>query len=105
MQIGPIVAVRKGSPAEEAGFHVGDRIIEVNGEPVGDPLSLPQRLVPQDSSLEPIRFVVIRTDRQGVDSNRTLTVRPEPPLQADDDFPLGGPTAIESVGVAYGVTH
>lgn len=104
MQIGPVVAVRKGSPAEEAGFHVGDRIIEVNGEPVGDPLSLPQRLVPQSSSPEPIKFLISRTDRQGAESNRTLTVTPEPPLQYDDDFLLGGPTAIESIGVAYSVT-
>ena len=105
MQIGPIVAIRKGSPAEEAGFHVGDKIVEVNGEAVGDPLSLPQRLVPQDSSPEAIKFVVTRTDRQGVESNRTLTVRPEPPLQFDSDFPLGGPTAVESIGIAYGVTR
>src|SRR5205823_2531217 len=91
MQIGPVVAIRKGSPAEEAGFHVGDRIIEVNGEPVGDPLSLSQRLVAQALSAEPIKFVVSRTDRQGVESNRTLTASPEPPLQHHNEFLLGGP--------------
>jgi regulator of sigma E protease len=105
MEIGPIVAVRKGSPAEEAGFRVGDKIIEVNGEPVGDPLSLPQRLVPQSASAEPIKTVVSRTDQKNATVTRTLTVKPEPPLQFQDDFPLGGPTAIESIGIAYSVTN
>jgi regulator of sigma E protease len=105
MQIGPIVAVRKGSPAEEAGFQVKDQIIEINGEPAGDALSLPQRLVQLGASLDPIKFTVSRTDRQGAESKRTLTVKPEQPLQFNDDFPLGGPTAIESIGVAYTVTH
>jgi regulator of sigma E protease len=105
MQIGPIVAVRKGSPAEEAGIQVKDLIVEVNGESIGDPLSLPQRLVPQSSPPEPIKVVVSRTDRQGVESKRTLTVTPEPPLQFNDDYFHGGPVAIESIGVAYNVTH
>jgi regulator of sigma E protease len=104
MQIGPILAIRKGSPAEEAGFHVGDKIVQIDGEPVGDPLSLPQRLVPQDPSPAAVKIVVSRTDRQGAESNRTLTVTPEPPLQYIDDFLLGGPTAIESIGIAYAVT-
>jgi regulator of sigma E protease len=105
MQIGPIVSVRKGSPAAEAGFHEGDRIEQVDGEPVGDPLSLAQRLLPQSINATPIKFVVTRADRQGAETNRTLTVVPEPPLQSHTDFPIGGPTAIESIGISYSVTR
>ncbi len=44
MKMGPITAVQEHSPAAEAGLEVGDVITEIDGEPAGDPLSLPNRL-------------------------------------------------------------
>src|SRR4029434_7425642 len=38
MKMGPIAAIREGSPAADAGFHVGDVILKINDQPVGDPL-------------------------------------------------------------------
>jgi regulator of sigma E protease len=35
---------------------------------------------------------------------KTIVVTPEPPRQFHNEFVLGGPTAIESVGIAYDVT-
>ena len=60
MKMGPIIAIRKGSPAQAAGFEIGDMMQEVNGEPVGDPLALSQRLAPQSEPAEPITFTVER---------------------------------------------
>lgn len=40
LEMGPIAAVRKGSPGESAGLKAGDIIVTVNGEPV-DPFRLP----------------------------------------------------------------
>jgi regulator of sigma E protease len=44
MSLGPITAVQKSSPATSAGLEVGDRIVSINGEPVGDPITLENRL-------------------------------------------------------------
>jgi len=104
MEIGPIVAVRKGSPAEEAGFREGDVIVSINGQPVGDPVSLPQRLVPKTAMPEPITFEVSRSGQQGTPAIKTIEVTPEAPRQFHHEFRAGGPTAIESVGIAYDVS-
>ena len=44
MEMAPISAVQDNSPAAEAGIQVGDVIKTVDGEPVGDPVTLPSRL-------------------------------------------------------------
>src|SRR4029078_4854800 len=43
MKIRPVTALRENSPALKAGMQVGDVIESINGEPLGDPLSLSQR--------------------------------------------------------------
>jgi regulator of sigma E protease len=103
MKIGPVLAVRVGSPAEDAGFLPGDVITQINGQPVGDPLSLGQRLMPAPGSTEPIVFTVSRSDGKGKATTETLSVTPELPRQLNDSFTLGT-AAIESVGIAYRVT-
>lgn len=104
MKIGPIVAVREGSPAQKAGFQSGDMIQKVNGEEIGDPLSLGQRLIPESKS-EKWTFIVARKDAAGKEIARELTVHPEMPDQYEEDYPLGGPVSIESIGVAYDVSN
>ena len=44
MKIGPLVAIQQGSVASEVGFQVGDELATLNGEPIGDPLTLSQRV-------------------------------------------------------------
>ncbi|HZL91923.1 MAG TPA: site-2 protease family protein [Pirellulaceae bacterium] len=104
MEIGPIVAVREGSPAQKAGFQAGDLIQEVNGQPVGDPLSLGQRLIPKDDA-ESWTFVVARQGADGAVTTRSITVTPEVPDQYFEDYRTGGPASIESIGVAVQVTN
>jgi regulator of sigma E protease len=43
MELGPVQAIREGSPAESAGIKTGDLLVQVNDEPIGDPLTLPHR--------------------------------------------------------------
>src|SRR5205823_4988312 len=58
MKMGPIVAIQKASPAEKADLRVGDLIVEVNGQPVGDPLSLSQRLTPKPDEASAVSLTV-----------------------------------------------
>jgi len=44
MKMGEITAIQSQSPAEAAGILPGDRITHVDGQPVGDPLRLPDQL-------------------------------------------------------------
>lgn len=104
MKAGPIKAVRANSPAATAGLQVDDVIVEINGQPLGDPLSLSQRLTPQAGSAEEATIVVERKDRQGQPTRRTFTVPLELPRQSPSQLP-SNPIAIESIGVALEVTN
>ncbi|MDX1946349.1 MAG: site-2 protease family protein [Pirellulaceae bacterium] len=104
MKIGPIVAIRKNSPAADAGFQVGDVLDSVSGQPVGDPLSLGQRLTPVSEPAPPIEFTVTRTDSAGKKTTKTLSATPVLPRQYVGGWAAVGPAAIESLGIAYEVT-
>ncbi|HJT35796.1 MAG TPA: site-2 protease family protein, partial [Pirellulales bacterium] len=47
MRMGQIMAIQKGSPADAADLRAGDVIEKIDGEPPGDPLTLPARLSAQ----------------------------------------------------------
>ena len=105
MKIGPVVAFRENSPAAKAGMQVGDVIEQIDGKPVGDPLSLSQRFAPKSPSDPPYSVTVSR--KQGSKTvTQVLQVEAVPPEQyVFDNFTYGGPTAIESMGVAFEVTN
>ena len=43
MTIGPVTAVQAEAPAVRK-IHPGDQLLEIDGQPIGDPLTLPRRL-------------------------------------------------------------
>jgi len=43
MEISPIRGIRSGSPAEKAGLKVGDKLVSLNGQPLGNGYTLPSR--------------------------------------------------------------
>ncbi|MCI0359629.1 MAG: site-2 protease family protein [Planctomycetaceae bacterium] len=104
MKIGPVAQVRENSPAKVAGFLPGDVITSIDGEPVGDPLTLGQRLVPTGDSPAQIEFEVTRIDSNGKPITKNLPVVRELPRQFQNTFPNGGPASIESIGLAFEVT-
>jgi len=103
MKIGRIVAIQATSPAAKAGLQVGDLLVEVNGQPVGDPLSLSQRLTPQSSDAAPVTLVVEQKDQKGEATRRTVNVVPRLPLQSPTQMAMN-PTSIEPLGIACDVT-
>ena len=67
MKASPVVAIRPGSPAAAAGFQVGDELVRLDGQPVGDMASLPFRLAERIGS--EVEFTVRR---------KTASAKPEP---------------------------
>jgi regulator of sigma E protease len=105
VRVGPIAAVRENSPAAEAGLMIGDVLVEVDGQPIGDPLSLPQRLTPGETPA-PVELVVSRKDRNGKSFRKRVTVTPERPLQSSTYMLSSAtPLSVEPLGVAFAVTN
>jgi regulator of sigma E protease len=69
-----IAAIRKGSPADQAGFRKEDRIVKVGGGDV-DPVRLPSLCY--DNAGKPMTFEVERTGADGSKTSHTLTVTPD----------------------------
>ncbi len=98
--LGPVAAVRKGSPAETAGLLVGDQIETIDGQPVGDPLSLGQRL------LNKVGQTVTITVKRGsgdklVTKELTATLEAPRNLTPIQLYAGSGRAAAEPLGVAY----
>jgi len=100
MQIGPIVQVRAGSRAHEAGFRPGDVLVTVNGEDVGDPMTIAQRLLPLIGE-----EIEIGVQREGAEEPVTLRVTPQPPATYEGNFGPGRPLALESLGLGLRVEN
>lgn len=101
-KLGPVVAVRTGSPAQISKIQAGDEILSINGEPVGDPFTLNHRLLPligQDIEIELRRRVNDKTEQI------TAKVMPEAPRIMNDHRPtIGGDLlGLESLGIAVPV--
>ena len=99
--LGPVTAIRQGSPAEKAGLFKDDVIKKVNGKDVVDPLTLPdvlRRLAGKNVTL---------TVERGPEDKREsvkLIITPEPPNAFSRgpgryDPPLG----IEAIGAAMAI--
>ena len=97
MKIGPISGIQQGSAAERE-FKLGDQLVLLNGEPIGDPLTLSERI----GSLagESLKFSVLRNG-----STVELDVAP---LGSELNVPYMGPlpiASVESLGIAFEVTN
>ncbi|HEX5106750.1 MAG TPA: site-2 protease family protein, partial [Pirellulaceae bacterium] len=107
MKIGPVLAVRENSPAARAGILVDDQILEIDGQPLGDPLSLSQRLTPGDEPQD-VTITVNRKGAGGKPERKTFTLTPEAPLQSMSlllqSVAGANPISIEPIGVAFQVT-
>ena len=99
-QMGPIVRVRRDSPAEKAGVMEGDIVRAVNGQPVTEPLLLDHVLHAHRGS-----SVTMTVERSvgGRPAEVELTVAPAVPALLTE-IGFGMPVAADSIGIAYDVT-
>ncbi|GAB4144509.1 MAG: site-2 protease family protein [Planctomycetaceae bacterium] len=107
MDIGKIAAIRRGSPAERAGLQAGDKIVFVNGIPIGsqlNPLKLPDEFETFCQNRATVELKVVRKD--GGKDPETVRVQ-----FTDSDLVMPGwieqpsapgtPLSIPSLGVAF----
>jgi regulator of sigma E protease len=63
MDMSPIVAIQEKSPAAQAGLQVNDRLVAIDGEPVGDPMTLGDRLAERAEARNSVTLTVRRGEK------------------------------------------
>jgi regulator of sigma E protease len=102
LEIGPIDGIRKGSPAEKAGFRKGDRIVKVNGQDDFDPMRLPGKCFA--SAGKPLTFEVEREGRTGSRQTHILTATPDDtPPRTNLVLRPGEPVDLAGLGFCYSI--
>ena len=77
MKMGPITAIQANSVAAAAGLRAGDQIISIDGQPVGDPITLPERI--RRMAGNPVEFAIDRKGEDGKVKQITQTITPRTP--------------------------
>lgn len=105
MDIGLVTSIRKGSPAETAGFNKDDKIIRVNELVVGvdiDPLRLPNYFA--ENFGQEVEVEVRRQESGAGDTTATLKVTPlDKPGWTTRPLDPKEPLAIPAIGLAFPV--
>jgi regulator of sigma E protease len=97
METGPIAAVQAGSPADKAGWKKGDILVSIDGQPIGDPETLNDRLLKRAG-----QEVTIVTRRDGKDDEQKVT--PRAPYAVEDPLMPNEPLVLNSLGIGIAVT-
>ncbi|MFC1759517.1 site-2 protease family protein, partial [Planctomycetota bacterium] len=100
MKMGPIAAVQKDSPAEAAGFEIGDVVVRINGQRVTNGIVVPYQL--DRMAGQTVEIVVERKNVGEVTLNPTLRV---PALYRTGPPALASLYAAESLGIAFPVAN
>ncbi|MCR4415046.1 MAG: site-2 protease family protein, partial [Thermoguttaceae bacterium] len=100
MGIGPIVAVQDDSPAASAGVEPDDLLVAIDGGPVGDPLTLADRL---RRVAEKGGRVELALQRAG--QRRTVRVAPRRPEWYETPFREKSPMSVPALGIAFEVSR
>jgi regulator of sigma E protease len=105
MAAGPIASVQADSPAARAGIRPGDRLVSLDGAPVGDPLSLDARL--RERAGSPVQLSLIRADagrdEAGAAAIETIELTPRPVTWIEESRWPQSPVALSSLGIAFTV--
>jgi regulator of sigma E protease len=113
-KVGPVRAIRTNSPAEKAGFQVGDQLTKINGEEIIDALRLPTQVA--RLSGEEIVFTLLRPTAQGeaaatgnagadsLSESLELTVQAPAAAAFDPISDIAGELTLNGIGIAFTAT-
>lgn len=97
-EMGAIVAVQDNSPAAMAGIKAGDVLLTIDGQSVGDPLTLPNRLRARAG-----QTVTLELQRTGQEQPVKVEVQPKDPPWHEVSAE-GTPMSVPAVGIAYSIS-
>jgi len=100
MEMGPITAVQAGSPAEAAGIKPQDRICQIDGQPPGDPMTLPEKL--RKSAGDTVTLTI---ERKGEEKELNIEVTLRDPMGYETPLFEGNPMTAPALGIAYDVLN
>jgi regulator of sigma E protease len=104
MKIGPITAIRADSPAATAGLKVGDRILRVDGQPVGDPLRWPAKV--RHAAGQPVKLLVGNNEQDAAAHEVTITPGPTTTFEWPNFFfNFDQAVSIPELGIAYSLEN
>jgi regulator of sigma E protease len=95
MEFEPIYKIQEGSPAVAAGLQLGDKLVKLNGQPIGNPLTLSQRLRIFARTGQSVKLGILRDEQE-----KEIRVSPRLPYtinQVHDNQPI----AVDELGVAF----
>jgi len=105
MDIGPIVSVQDGSPAQLAGIRKGDQIVSFNDKVIGtalNPLKLNEQALEKFADNDDVVIQISRPVAGGNPEEKTFHIRPDnEPAWIDPRSDLGAPYTIPSLGIAF----
>lgn len=93
----PIKAVQDDSPAAVAGIKAGDRIVAIDGTPVGDPLALDEQL--RRRAGDTVKLTLARVGGETTE----VEIVPRPVTWIEESRWPTSPVAVSSIGAAIGV--
>ncbi|MEX0937859.1 MAG: site-2 protease family protein [Pirellulales bacterium] len=105
MAVGAIATVQADSPAEQAGLEEGDVVEQVDGQPIEDPMTLPDRLRRRAETADSVTLTVRRAQARGQSEPETVVVPLRVPRSYEVAMAPGAPLSAPALGAGFRVLN